>query len=89
MEKRVKTGGRKAGIPNRITNEMKEIISDLLSNQYGQFIEKMNEIDNPVDFCNVYLKAMSFIVPKPSAITIENMDQERQRVADLFPDELK
>ena len=29
------------------------------------------------------------VVPKPSAITIENMDQERQRVADLFPDELK
>ena len=77
MEKRLKTGGRKAGIPNRVTSEMKDIISDLLSNQYDDFIKKMNEIDNPVDYCNVYLKAMSFVVPKPSANQVGSISQRR------------
>jgi len=89
MEKREKRGGRKAGIPNRVTSEMKDIISDLLSNQYGRFLTKLNEIEEPVDYCNIYLKAMSFVVPKPRAITIENMEVERKRVADLFPEDLE
>ena len=89
MNKRAKTGGRPAGVPNRITSEMKEMISDLLTDEYSTFLEKLKEISDPVDYCNIYLKALSFVTPKPRSITIDDKEADRQRVSDLFPEELK
>jgi len=87
--KGLKTGGRELGTPNKLTQDSKMLIKQALENNYEKFLSQMDLIDNPGEYCNIYLKALSFVIPKPKQldVSIEDVTLKKQ-VADLFPAEL-
>ena len=86
-----KFGGRKKGTLNKLIQDSKMLIKKALENNYEKFLENMDRIDNPGEYCNIYLKALSFVIPKPKQLdaNIDDMEQQKKRVAELFPFELQ
>ena len=61
----VKTGGRKSGIPNRITTKLKDELSEHLETYIeNQFSEDWNEL-TPRERVRVALSISQLIIPKP------------------------
>lgn len=65
-----KTGGRASGTPNKITSSMKELISKFIGDyQLNQFVDDFSALDSK-ERVDVFLKLLSFVVPKPQAVDI-------------------
>ena len=61
----VKTGGRKSGIPNRITTKLKDELSEHLETYIEtDFLEDWNEL-TPRERVRVALSISQLIIPKP------------------------
>ncbi len=58
-----KTGGRKAGTPNKVTCTLKEFIKALIDNNREQ-IEKDLESLQPKDRLAIFEKLFQYIIPK-------------------------
>lgn len=69
-----KFGGRAKGTKNLKTSETKEIIQSIVRNQMEDVEELLNKLD-PNDRINAIIKLISFVVPKQSAIEIENKEE--------------
>jgi hypothetical protein len=62
MEKRVKTGGRKAGTPNKITKQLREAILTAFDEAGGvEYLQKVAE-DQPSVFCQLLGKVLPMSV---------------------------
>jgi hypothetical protein len=44
MQKKVKTGGRKLGTPNKTTNELRELINELVSNEIDFILNNLSKL---------------------------------------------
>jgi len=63
MAKGIKTGGRKKGVPNKLTGELKEMISTILSNEIKKIPEQLNELE-PKDRLIIITKLLPYVIPK-------------------------
>lgn len=72
MAKGKKTGGRKAGTPNKTTAFSKAVIQEIVSDyaNSGKLMQDLAELDAKDRF-DVMLKLMSFITPKPQSVAID------------------
>lgn len=61
---RPKTGGRKAGTPNKITKEKREMIARFIDDNWQDFQTAFNMIDKPEAKCNIMLGLLPFAFPK-------------------------
>jgi hypothetical protein len=62
---RTKTGGRKAGVPNRITGELRTMILDTLIALGGvEYLKRVAE-ENPAAFCALLAK----LLPKAHTVS--------------------
>lgn len=61
MEKRVKTGGRQKGTPNKVTGALRDMILTALNDQPGGGIEylKLQAVENP----NAFMSLLGKVLP--------------------------
>ncbi len=95
MAKGVKTGGRKAGTPNRATAKIKGLISDFLENKFDKFLKELNKLEGK-DYVTSYLKMIEYVVPKQrqklekidfSKLSEEEANIVLQQLAEMVKDE--
>lgn len=60
-----KTGGRKKGVPNKTTQEVREMFSQLLSENLEQLRNDLSKLE-PYQRVNALIKLSQFIVPRPT-----------------------
>lgn len=69
MAKGRKTGGRKAGTPNKTTAFSKSVIQEILSDYTSSelFRKDMEDLE-PKDRLDIMVKLMAFTTPKPQSV---------------------
>lgn len=70
MEGRKKTGGRKAGTPNVITNEVRKALKAVLMDEVAQLPDMLKELPNDKRI-DVITKLMPYILPKVNPVPME------------------
>jgi hypothetical protein len=63
--KGIKTGGRQAGTPNKLTSDTKEIISQIIINEI-QSLPTLLDSMKPKDKAEILIKLIPYIIPKAS-----------------------
>lgn len=61
--KREKTGGRKAGTPNKTTAEIKELMQAFLESKIDELDEVYDQLE-PKEKINAMIKMLPYLVPK-------------------------
>lgn len=61
--KRQKTGGRKAGTPNKATATLKEFITLIINENRSQMEKDLKELE-PKERLQILVKMMAFVMPK-------------------------
>lgn len=67
-----KTGGRKAGTPNVVTKQAKELLSGFIGDEAEHFKSAMQEIyanDKPL-FAALYIKMLPYVMPKLNSVDV-------------------
>jgi hypothetical protein len=62
--KRRKTGGRRAGVPNQITKDIREHLNTILMEEIGNIPDLLNQIEDPEKKLLVLIKLLPFVAPK-------------------------
>lgn len=65
-----KTGGRKAGTPNKITGGLKEFVTDILNDNREQIIKDLGKV-KPTERLYFLEKMMQYVVPKQQAVSAD------------------
>ncbi len=85
-----KTGGRKAGTPNKATANLKAWVAEILESGKDSFISRLANLDDK-EYIRAYMNLMGYVLPKMSPVTIEDiLKKEREMLHELFlsmPDE--
>jgi hypothetical protein len=63
MTARQKTGGRKAGTPNKVTANLRALIDEFLAANFEEICAEFSKLETR-DKVNAYLKLLEFGVPK-------------------------
>lgn len=71
INKRIKTGGREIGTPNKVTKCLRESIQIILDENTDQIRNDIKEL-NPKDRIEILLKFAEFIIPKMQRNQIES-----------------
>lgn len=69
-----KTGGRKAGTPNKVSTEAKELIRQAIDLKV--FKRRLNSIKSDAQYCAIVLKLLEFVVPKLKSIEVTGDDNK-------------
>jgi hypothetical protein len=72
--KRVKTGGRAKGTPNKVTTEIKDVFKEIIECNLSQIETDIMEL-SPKDRIDVILKLSEYVLPKLQRSSIE-MERE-------------
>lgn len=64
-----KYGGREAGTPNKLTQSMRNFISDILNENQTQFKTDFKAL-TPRERIETYLKLLTFVVPKLERVEV-------------------
>lgn len=65
-----KTGGRKAGTPNKVTGDLRQFVNDLLNENRSQIIDDLKAVE-PAERLRVYEKLLNYAVPKINRTELE------------------
>lgn len=85
MKKR-KTGGRKAGIPNKTTAEMRKILQSFLSRKFSELDNIFNELE-PKDKVNAIIKMLPYLLPKQTETSFKNTSTPPEQDLSKLTDE--
>lgn len=58
-----KSGGRKKGSANKVTNNLREFVNSLLNDNREQIIEDLQEVEH-AERLRIYEKLLSYVIPK-------------------------
>ena len=64
VEKNLNRAGRKPGVPNKSTTELKQAITAFTSRNADKIDMWLNEIDDPAKRLDLYFKALEYSMPK-------------------------
>lgn len=67
MAKRVKTGGRTEGTPNKVTATMREFFTKIIEDNQQKALDELGKLTGK-DYIEAYLKLAEYAVPKLSRI---------------------
>ena len=70
-----KTGGRKAGTPNKVTASMRERISALLEERWEDLKQAIDDIPDPKDKAKMLIDLMQYAVPKLASVEYKDKDK--------------
>jgi hypothetical protein len=79
--------GRPKGVQNKLSIELKELMSTFLNGNINTFIKDFKKIDDPVQRAKLYLEAYKTVVPKPTEeVIVEEENKYRSELMNrLFP----
>ena len=79
-----KFGGREVGSLNKVTKDLREVLSNAIDTD--KIKDKLNQIEDPVDYINAVSKLLPYITGKVKPI--ENIERDhRDIVINLVPNE--
>jgi hypothetical protein len=78
-----KTGGRKAGTPNKVTGNIKTRISVLIDDKFDSISNDLNELE-PKERVVAYLKFLEFVLPKQREQKIDLSSLTDEQIDDLL-----
>ena len=91
MEKRKKTGGRKAGTPNKVTKAVRESLKDAITgylngmNDKGFSLEQdLYAIEEPAGRLALVAKFLPYVAPKLQSISFNNDDTRNLTVEETL-----
>jgi len=64
----IKTGGRKAGTPNKVTKDLRETLKGILARELDTIPATLDKL-TPKDRLDLVLKLMPYCMPKVDSIT--------------------
>lgn len=62
MARGIKTGGREAGTPNRLTKELRKVLKDLLHQELENLPEHLNRLE-PKERLEILVKLLPYAIP--------------------------
>jgi len=78
MAKGIKTGGRKKGTPNKITAEIKELITEFINGNFEQMQKDFESLDSR-ERVKFYIDLLPYALPKLRAVeTTDNTEQKNK-----------
>lgn len=80
---RGRLGGRSKGTPNKVTNDIREWVESILSKNKRQIENDFSLVD-PDSRLRFVEKLMAYVVPKKTAVTIEEQMAEEYRQLDAL-----
>ena len=83
MAQGVKTGGRIAGTPNKVSSDLKGRISALIDEQFDTVAADLSELE-PKDRVTAFLKFLEYILPKQREPKIDLSTLTDEQVDDLL-----
>jgi len=63
----MKTGGRQAGTPNRLTSELRSVLKDVLATEYAEMPQLLAKLE-PKDRIEAVIKISRFVMPTVEAV---------------------
>jgi hypothetical protein len=75
-----KTGGRKKGTPNKITADVRILFSDFAQENFSEFAESFNEIDDPEKKCKVYIDLCRYVVPALQSVNVNDVTEKKKTI---------
>lgn len=74
-----KTGGRKAGTPNKVTGEAKEMMVEIVNGNLDKAQKMLDMIVDPDVWLRHFEKFCEFVVPKKAAVQVS----DETKISDL------
>jgi hypothetical protein len=78
-----KTGGRKAGTPNRLTFETRQLLVNALADEFEQLPELLKEL-NPAERIDAICKLSKFALPMMAAVSTGVVLRKESKKSDMF-----
>lgn len=66
-----KTGGRKAGTPNKFTKVNRDLIQKFIDDKWPDAVKAWENIDNPKEQFAQFVKLLEFIMPKMASVEMK------------------
>lgn len=82
-----KTGGRKAGTPNKVTTTLKEFIAQLLDENREQIAEDLGKL-TPKDRLLIFERFMQYVIPKQKEVELTHPQEKEDYSFDDVPEDL-
>jgi len=64
---------RKKGVPNKLTNQVRSVIIDIINKEIDHLPDLLNELD-PSDRADFLIKLIKQVIPAPSPMAAIDMD---------------
>lgn len=68
---RGRMGGRTKGTPNKVTQQMRSLLTKFCEEKFDDFVDTYERILNPKERCEIYLKAQQFVTPRLNAVDLD------------------
>lgn len=78
-----KTGGRKAGTPNKVKYDLRQKIREFAEDNFDEVIEAWKSIEEPKDKLKAYVDLCTYALPKLQAV---QLDANIKRNSDIEED---
>lgn len=81
-----KTGGRKAGTPNKITKATKEVLAEFIGSEADNFKEAMHQIyeEDKVTYAALYVKMLPYVIPRLNSVDVNSTNSTKLSVEDTL-----
>ena len=70
MARGFKTGGRKAGTPNKTTGELRKMMEGFVVGNFADFTQAWLSIEDPKDRADIYIKTAKFVIPALQSVDV-------------------
>lgn len=83
-----KTGGRKAGTPNKVSKAAREVINQIIDDGAPKFQEAMDRIyaeDKPL-YAALYIKMLPYVTPKLNSVDIKDSSSVEKTIEEQLAD---
>ena len=78
MTKKIKTGGRVQGTPNRLTKEIRELLKDIIEKEIVSMPETLKDLE-PKEKLEIISKFLPYVLPKIETINITNIENNQKK----------
>lgn len=80
---RGRLGGRKKGVPNVITGDLRKQLGGGLSERVAEYFKRLDAMEDPSDYCAAFTSMAKAVLPKESSVSIETDRTIEDRLREL------